>query len=97
MTSPSCFFIIIDLAFDKGKGLLEASCSFSDFGTRRRRSFHTQDLVVQGLVQAFEENSNTGGRFNGTSNVNSSDHSFYFISSMVVFRFTSHTSITLPQ
>ncbi|KAF7773304.1 hypothetical protein Agabi119p4_5471 [Agaricus bisporus var. burnettii] len=58
-----------ELAFDKGKTLFEAGCSVSEFGTRRRRSFQTQDLVVRALIHAAKENTNTGGRLNGTSNV----------------------------
>lgn len=45
----------------KSEKLLNAGCIFADFGTRRRRSFHTQDLVVKEL----KNNPN----FVGTSNV----------------------------
>ena len=45
---------------------------FSELGTRRRRSFHVHELVVQGLVQGSDEwkasNGKVGG-FGGTSNV----------------------------
>ncbi|KXN85875.1 putative nicotinate phosphoribosyltransferase [Leucoagaricus sp. SymC.cos] len=58
-----------ELAFQKGKTLLEAGCSLSEFGTRRRRSFHGQDLVVKSLVRASEEITKTRGRLGGTSNV----------------------------
>lgn len=61
----------LELAFHKGKTLLEAGCSLSEFGTRRRRSFHTQDLVLQALIRASQEHSsNTHSRLVGTSNVN---------------------------
>ncbi|KAJ3572410.1 hypothetical protein NP233_g3105 [Leucocoprinus birnbaumii] len=39
-----------DIAFRKGMDLFDAGCSLFEYGTRRRRSFVTQDLVVQGLV-----------------------------------------------
>lgn len=55
-------------AYEKGAELLEAGCAFSDFGTRRRRSYHTQDLVVGQLARA--ERDHTGrGKLLGTSNV----------------------------
>ncbi len=80
-----------DLAFDKGQELLEAGCFFSDFGTRRRRSFRTQDLVVQGLILAVEKNSNTGGRFSGTSNV--SNGAFCLLRLQATFLGPSRTQI----
>ncbi|EEB08163.1 nicotinate phosphoribosyltransferase [Schizosaccharomyces japonicus yFS275] len=58
----------LDKAFDKGKRLIENGCVFSEFGTRRRRDVHTQDLVMQGLVKARQE-VNGAGAFSGTSNV----------------------------
>ncbi|GFZ45330.1 NAPRTase [Saitozyma sp. JCM 24511] len=45
---------------------------FSEFGTRRRRSFHVQDLVMRGLVEGYEEykaSGAKGGVLAGTSNV----------------------------
>ncbi|TPX09323.1 uncharacterized protein E0L32_009515 [Thyridium curvatum] len=59
-------------AFEKGMKLLEAGCVFSEFGTRRRRDYHTQALVFRGLVQASKEAEKrglTGGKLSGTSNV----------------------------
>ncbi|KAF8638189.1 hypothetical protein AX17_002386 [Amanita inopinata Kibby_2008] len=56
------------LAFQKGKTLIEAGCSFSEFGTRRRRSYAAQDAVMQGLVRATKETAG-GGALSGTSNV----------------------------
>ncbi|KAF8883545.1 nicotinate phosphoribosyltransferase [Infundibulicybe gibba] len=41
-----------ELAFIKARTLLEAGCSFGDFGTRRRRSLHAHELVLQGLIRA---------------------------------------------
>ncbi|KAJ3861622.1 nicotinate phosphoribosyltransferase [Lentinula novae-zelandiae] len=57
-----------DLAYQKGKALLEAGCVFSEFGTRRRRSFHTQDFVVRALIKATQDLPNSG-KLTGTSNV----------------------------
>ena len=58
-------------AFDKGMRLLEAGCVFSEFGTRRRRDYHTQALVFRGLTRAGKEAESRGfpGRLSGTSNV----------------------------
>ena len=58
-------------AFDKGMRLLEAGCVFSEFGTRRRRDYHTQALVFRGLVRAGKEAEKKGlsGKLSGTSNV----------------------------
>ncbi|CAK7200821.1 nicotinate phosphoribosyltransferase [Sporothrix eucalyptigena] len=60
-----------ELAFDKGMRLLEAGCVLSEFGTRRRRDYHTQALVFRGLVQASREAEKKGlpGKLSGTSNV----------------------------
>lgn len=58
-------------AYRKGKQLLEVGCTFSEFGTRRRRSYKVQDDVVAGLMRADQEDSShaRGGRLFGTSNV----------------------------
>lgn len=58
-------------AYGKGIALLEAGCVFSEFGTRRRRDYHTQALVFRGLVQASEHGQKHGlpGKLSGTSNV----------------------------
>jgi nicotinate phosphoribosyltransferase len=60
-----------DKAFEKGMRLLEAGCTFSEFGTRRRRDYHTQALVFRGLVRASKEATEKGlpGKLTGTSNV----------------------------
>lgn len=59
-----------ELAYEKAKQLIQSGLSFSDFGTRRRRSYHGQDLVIQGLLRAHKEFSGEGipGRFSSTSN-----------------------------
>jgi nicotinate phosphoribosyltransferase len=58
-------------AYAKGMRLLEAGCVVSEFGTRRRRDYHTQALVFRGLVKARKEGERTGlpGQISGTSNV----------------------------
>lgn len=58
-------------AFEKGLTLLEAGCTTSEFGTRRRRDYHTQALVFRGLVKASKEAALKGfpGKLTGTSNV----------------------------
>jgi len=57
-----------ELAYAKARALLEAGCVFSEFGTRRRRSFYTQDLVVRTLVRASKEILGEG-QVSGTSNI----------------------------
>lgn len=61
----------VEKAYHKGRSLLEAGCIFSEFGSRRRRDYHTQDLVLQGLRRAADEGSKSGwpGKLSGTSNV----------------------------
>ncbi|KAI5196420.1 hypothetical protein AUEXF2481DRAFT_47350 [Aureobasidium subglaciale EXF-2481] len=61
----------IDNAYEKGLRLLEAGCSFSEFGSRRRRDYKTHDLVMQGLTQAKDEATKRSfpGKWAGTSNV----------------------------
>ncbi|KAJ5782101.1 Nicotinate phosphoribosyltransferase-related protein [Penicillium paradoxum] len=58
-------------AYRKGCTLLENGCVFSEFGSRRRRDYHTHDLVMKGLSRAAEEGKKKGwtGVLTGTSNV----------------------------
>ncbi|KAI1298517.1 nicotinate phosphoribosyltransferase [Xylaria venustula] len=58
-------------AFDKGLQILKAGCTLSEFGTRRRRDYHTQALVFRGLVNASKKAAEGGfsGKLTGTSNV----------------------------
>ncbi|MFA7219763.1 MAG: nicotinate phosphoribosyltransferase [Synergistaceae bacterium] len=60
-----------DLARGKANDLSENNCFFIDFGTRRRRSYHTQDMVVRNMRDFSPENvkPNFKGGFTGTSNV----------------------------
>ncbi len=55
-------------AKEKGKKLNRHDCFFADFGTRRRRSFHVQEAVVQAMKSILETESYKR-RFVGTSNV----------------------------
>lgn len=61
----------VERAYRKGKDLLSVGSTFSEFGTRRRRSFAVQDEVVQGLIHAERDGygAQTGGKLLGTSNV----------------------------
>ena len=60
-------------AYHKAKTLLEGGCLVSEFGTRRRRDYHTQALVFRGLLRADADfrksNPNAEGKIQGTSNV----------------------------
>ncbi|KAF2858734.1 nicotinate phosphoribosyltransferase [Piedraia hortae CBS 480.64] len=57
-------------AFEKGVRLIEGGCAFSEFGTRRRRSFKTHELVMQGLCKAqLSAKEGSRGKLSGTSNV----------------------------
>lgn len=58
-------------AYRKGCTLLEHKCSFSEFGSRRRRDYHTQDMVMKGLCRAAKKGREVGwkGKLSGTSNV----------------------------
>lgn len=58
-------------AYNKGIKLMENGCIFSEFGTRRRRSYHTQDLVLRGLTRAADTAAANewAGKLSGSSNV----------------------------
>ena len=55
-------------SYDKARRLIEAGCTFSDFGTRHRASFQAQDIVVKAMEDCQDSMSGSG-RFIGTSNV----------------------------
>jgi nicotinate phosphoribosyltransferase len=58
-------------AYRKGCTLIQHGCMFSEFGSRRRRDYHTQDLVMKGLCRAAEKGREEGwkGKLTGSSNV----------------------------
>ncbi|THH27001.1 hypothetical protein EUX98_g7181 [Antrodiella citrinella] len=58
-----------EAAYEKTKRLLEAGCTFSEFGTRRRRSYHIQDLVVATMLRVAKDIPEAKGKVSGTSNV----------------------------
>lgn len=55
-------------SYVKGERLIEAGCTFSDMGTRRRASFESQDTFVRAMA-ACRDNHPGPGKFIGTSNV----------------------------
>ena len=58
-------------SYQKAQRLLEAGCVFSDFGTRRRSSFETQEVAVRAFKDCYNSRNwaaLTGGKFVGTSN-----------------------------
>ncbi|SCU93658.1 LAME_0F04566g1_1 [Lachancea meyersii CBS 8951] len=58
------------IAREKAHKLIENDINFSEFGTRRRRSRKTHDLVMTGIMQAVRESGEKGQKcFAGTSNV----------------------------
>ncbi|SMN22151.1 similar to Saccharomyces cerevisiae YOR209C NPT1 Nicotinate phosphoribosyltransferase, acts in the salvage pathway of NAD+ biosynthesis [Maudiozyma saulgeensis] len=46
----------VEKAKQKALDLMENGLKFSEFGTRRRRSYHTQQLVLQGIMDAVATN-----------------------------------------
>lgn len=59
-------------ARDKALKLCENGCSFSEFGSRRRRDYHTHELVIRGLQQGHDiavGHPEWTGKLTGTSNV----------------------------
>ncbi|SCU82796.1 LADA_0C08020g1_1 [Lachancea dasiensis] len=60
----------VENAYQKACTLIEHNISFSEFGSRRRRSKEAHDLVMQGIMQAVKEKGVEGRKcFAGTSNV----------------------------
>lgn len=54
--------------YAKARRMIEAGCSFSDFGTRRRASFCAQDTAIRAMRDCRDAMSGPG-QFVGTSNV----------------------------
>lgn len=70
-------FAFLDIAAGKSKRLLEGGCAFSEFGTRRRRSYEVHDLVLKGILRARNEwqaGGNGKGKVMGTSNVRAASY-----------------------
>lgn len=65
--------LVAEQAYEKAKTLLAAGCSFSEFGTRRRRSYHTQDLIMEAILRAQKDSPDAPARVSGTSNVSASN------------------------
>ncbi len=57
-----------DRSREKARRLIEAGCSFSDFGTRRRASLRAQQTAVRAMKEC-QDSMHGPGRFVGTSNV----------------------------
>ncbi|GAA5820006.1 hypothetical protein JCM11251_005444 [Rhodosporidiobolus azoricus] len=58
-------------AKQKGLRLFSAGCLLSEFGSRRRRTYKSHDIVMRGLLAANSEAASQGmkGKLGGTSNV----------------------------
>ncbi|KAL0633362.1 nicotinate phosphoribosyltransferase [Maublancomyces gigas] len=95
-------------AYNKGKQLLDDGCVFSEFGTRRRRSYHSQELALRGLIRASQEYSGGPGKLNGTSNVHFSHrfgltpigtvaHEWFMVIAAITGDYTSANEIGLRE
>lgn len=61
-----------DISYDRANTLLNNGCVVSDFGTRRRSSFETQETMVKAFTECYRSRNweqLTHGKFVGTSNV----------------------------
>lgn len=56
-------------SYRKAEKLISAGCMFSEFGTRRRASFRTQETCVKAMKECQDRMKEGRGRFAGTSNV----------------------------
>ncbi|MDE6331552.1 MAG: nicotinate phosphoribosyltransferase, partial [Muribaculaceae bacterium] len=57
-----------DISWNKARRMIDAGCTFSDFGTRRRASFQAQDTAVKAMKEC-SDTMRGPGHFTGTSNV----------------------------
>lgn len=55
-------------SYSKARRMIEAGCTFSDFGTRRRASYQAQDTAIRAMKDC-QTAIHGPGRFMGTSNV----------------------------
>lgn len=55
-------------SYEKARRMIDAGCVFSDFGTRRRASFKSQETAIRAM-KACNDTLAGPGRFIGTSNV----------------------------
>lgn len=72
LSSTSLFFsgflhLLTELAQSKASRLASSGVLFSEFGTRRRRSYQIQKTVISGLLSGIP--SSSSGKLLGTSNV----------------------------
>ena len=80
----------------KAQALLQAGCTFCEFGTQRRRSFYTQDLVV-GILKQEADQSRGQGVFLGTSNVRVVVECSFTVIYKPIFRLTLQRNTTFIQ
>ena len=60
------------LSYGRAQALFDAGCTVSDFGTRRRSSFETQETMVKAFTDCYNSRNwvnISGGKLSGTSNV----------------------------
>ncbi|SCZ91930.1 BZ3501_MvSof-1269-A2-R1_Chr2-1g04184 [Microbotryum saponariae] len=70
-TDEGCHLPSSEQAKEKGRQLFLGGCLTSEFGTRRRRSFKAQEIIIRGLMAAHDEYASGEGRgkLSGTSNI----------------------------
>lgn len=58
-----------ELAKEKGEKLFKNGIMLAEFGTRRRRSYEAQRIVIEGLLEANGKEGKGKGALSGSSNV----------------------------